>query len=225
MMNRRELDRDWLHYEKATREGQISSLHSLGLAVGRPQRLGLSPAASEGDQKAALQKTKALLLKWESQYAKTAKDGKEMSDEQKLFELGMQFLRQAEVGPVEGFRELLEAGVPIDFQHPRHLYTALHMAAAGDTPTNRELVKILLEREQEIDFLIEDEYGRIPWHNAIFFGLSEELRDRILAGTRADARIEGIDLEVDFKSRMKEWMHSIWYRNLCRAMGPLDIEP
>lgn len=224
-MNSRELDREWIHYESATHQGQISSLHSLGLVVGRPQRLGLSPVISDKEQAAALEKVDKLLAMWESQNEKSAREGKELSDERKLFELSMKLLRQAEVGPAKGFKGLLEAGVPINFQHPRHHYTALHMAAAGDTPTNRELVKILLESDQEIDFLIEDEYGRIPWHNAIFFGLCEELRDQILTRTRAAAELEGINLEEDFKEKMKEWMNSIWYRNLCRALGPLDIEP
>jgi len=99
------------------------------------------------------------------------------------------------------------------------------MAASGDTAINRQLVSLLLDSDQNIDFLIEDEYGRIPWHNAIFFGLDESLRGRIYERTLPAAEEEGFDLQQDFKQKMKKWMNEFWYSNLARANGSEDMEP
>lgn len=193
--------------------------------MGKPQRLGLTSEYSDLEHEAALDKVKQLLALWEAQNTVSSTEGNDMSDEQKIFELGMQLLRQAEVGPVDGFQELLMKGVPINFQHPKHRYTALHMAASGDTTINHQLVSILLDSDQSIDFLIEDEYGRIPWHNAILFGLNEALRKRIYEETLPAAKEEGFDLQKDFKQKMKKWMNEYWYLNLARANGSEDMEP
>ena len=229
-MTKYELKRNWLIYNSGIKSGELISINSLGIAVGKSQNLGLVNTSIRPEEKKQAQAlVSRLLARWDEININSVTKGEEMSDEQKVFEICMKFIRQAEVGPVEGFQELLDSGVPVNFQHPRHKHTALHMAVAGNSNINHQILSMLLNSKQEIDFLIEDRIGRLPWHNAIFFGLDENLRDRVFERTQIAARKEGIDLRAEFQDKMKHWMHETWYLNIAsynqRHFEETPIEP
>ncbi|MEW8185651.1 MAG: ankyrin repeat domain-containing protein [Candidatus Thiodiazotropha endolucinida] len=71
--------------------------------------------------------------------------------------LSQQFLEAVERGNPETVKIFLDAGIDINYQHPRSGQTALHVAAAAQA---RQAVRVLLATGK-CDFLIRDRLGRL----------------------------------------------------------------
>ena len=115
--------------------------------------------------------------------------------EQKLLDLGLAFFEAAGYNDVPFGEAYIEAGLPVNFQHPRSGKTALHETCAH--AVHPDFGYMLLEAE-DCDFLIRDKRGRLPYQDAYMFCRSVDLADKIRQKTLEQAAERNI--EVDFSS-------------------------
>lgn len=217
-MKNRHLGRFWKIYKKAVADGDIPGLSAMGFpGLGKPTRLGFTGAFStEEAQTQAIERLEKLWLKIHGKDAEAVRKVSTIpeSDEQerRIFELGMAFLEAASIANLDQMRELKEAGVPVNFQHPATKATALHITATG---TSKDIVEFLVNTG-ECDYLIQDSFQKIPWENTYFFRSDPEIGQLILEGTKAQAAKESVDLLKEFRAKVRTWVHQDWYK---RAMA------
>jgi hypothetical protein len=205
----REFGHFWRHYESNTQDGNLPSLSDLGLKAGEP-------AASR------------LLDYWNANSHSFYEHRMNLSDEQKLLDVCLQFLQEARQAQVAKVREYLEMGVPINVQHPRHKITALHCATFENVDEDyRKLARFLLDNDHEINFLLEDSFGRNPWHCAMLFGFDKALTAEIYERTKMQADKIGLDLKADLERKLDTWKRSTWFAALNRNshIVPEQYEP
>jgi len=214
------LDRLWQAYEVAVNNGDIPSLDSLGITgLKKRSRLGftnLSVPETE-PQLAASQTIQTLLDLWLSIYGKDATVmKKEFSasgsdkQERQIFGLGMALLEAARTARIDGMKELLDAGVPMNFQHPVNEQTVAHIIASGGSLS---MTNFIVDTNQ-CDYLIRDKLGKQPWNNAAFFNPDPEIKELILAKTKEQAQREGVNLFDEHKTYLRKWFREPWYNNL-----------
>lgn len=134
----------------------------------------------------------------------------EKGQEEKVFDLCMEMFHTIKFGKIERFKELVDAQVPVNFQHPKSKETALHMAA-GMTAWN--WVKVLGEHP-DTDFLIRDSFGRLPWNTAEYFALDTETAEYILEKTKAQAGRDNVDLIAEHRTWLRQWFTQPWFNDL-----------
>lgn len=115
--------------------------------------------------------------------------------EQKLLDLGLAFFEAAGYNDVPFGEAYIEAGLPVNFQHPVSGKTALHETCAY--AIHPDFGYMLLEVE-DCDFLIRDKRGRLPYQDAYMFCRSVDLADKIRQKTLEQAAERNI--EIDFSS-------------------------
>lgn len=205
----------WRLYLDGVASGDIPELASLGLP-GLRRRRSFAPsddAEADSDVNKILEN---LLYLWSEAHATASKDGDSMEGdkgkEEKIFELGMEFLDTVNTGNFDRCMELLNSGVPVNFQHPRTRETALHIAAGN---TGWAWIKALNEHK-DINFLIRDRQGKLPWDNANFFALDPKLADYLAEKTRAQAARDGVDLLAEHRGWVRKWFNEPWFNDLTR---------
>jgi hypothetical protein len=211
-LKHRRLDRLWKAYKKSVADGDIPSLSALGLSgLGSPSRLGFT-GKSEEAQAEAIETLEELWLKICGKDAPAMQEGSATSEpdekERRVFELGMAFLQATATADLDQMRELKEAGVPVNFQHPTTKQTALHIATAC---ASKGIVEFLVDTG-ECDYLIPDNLGKIPWENTYFFRSNPEIEQLVLEGTKAQAARESVDLLKEFRAKVRTWAHQDWYK-------------
>ncbi len=215
-MRNRERDRLWRRYLQNVGAGLQHSLRDWGIPVGQEGSFGLvSDAQSD---KEVQERVARLIAMWVSQADDTDASGKggEMTDERKIIELGLEFLKAADQVRPQRFYKLLDAGVPVNFQHPQYLETAIHITCS------RNVANALTERlltHREIDLLLRDQFGRQAWNNAELFGINPELAKRVLDATLKQVEQQQINLETfrqEYQKYLSSWMDQEWYWHLAR---------
>jgi hypothetical protein len=209
--------------------GELLSLRELGLPVGKRTRRGFAPAL--GDEVMAKAVVDRLIALWTRTQGKDAQamrqqkmeklvrhweqtQGHVITDEERqILELGVKFLDDVAFGRIDSAREILDAGLPINFQHPIHQETALHIAASK--VQLNDFTNELLDTG-ECDLLIRDRFGRLAMNTAVFFNPdSEELIDRLARETKAAADEEGIDLLEEEAQYRQQWFTQNWFLRLA----------
>ncbi len=224
------LDRLWQAYEVAVDNGDIPSLESLGVkGLKKRSRLGfasLSVPETEA-QLAASQSIQTLSDLWLRICGKDAAAmRKEFSasgsdqQERQIFELGMALLEAAKTARVDEIKELLDAGVPMNFQHPVNEQTVAHIVASGGSMS---MAKFIVDTNQ-CDYLIRDKLGKQPWNNAAFFNPDPEIKELILAKTKEQAQREGVNLFEEHKTYLRKWFREPWYNNLSLFDEYTDVD-
>ncbi len=211
------LNRLWQAYEGAVDNDDIPSLESLGITgLKKRSRLGFT-SLSVPETEAQLAAIHNLLDLWLRIYGKDAAAMKKEftasspdQQERRIFELGMSFLEATRTVRVDEMQELMGAGIPVNFPHPRTGQTALHVAASGGS---MRLVEILVNTGK-CDYLIRDKLGKQPWNNADFFNSDPEIKKLILAKTKEQAQREGVNLFEEHKTYLRKWFREPWYNNL-----------
>lgn len=209
----------WRLYRANIANHRQYSLRDLGLEIGAfTDRHFVSSEISQDNGRARLER---LILAWRNSElaGKSASESRIMEDEQKIFELSMEFLLTADNVRVARFKELLGLGIPVNFQHPENLETALHITCSRNAAN--DLTRILLEHPQ-IDLLLRDQFGRRPWNNAVFFRIEQSLADTVMAATIRQAALEQ-QTEAEFHEEYREdlatWITTEWYTSLARIRG------
>lgn len=219
MMDDRSNSRFWRLYQRNVASRVQFSLRDLGVAVGPVTTYGLvSTGPGEAVDRLRVERLVTLWLASAGATSVFEKE-EEMSDERKIVSLCMEFLESAERVYEKRFHELLDAGVPVNFQHPRDLETAIHITCTSN------LANALTERlltHPDIDLLIRDAVGRQPWNNAVLFRIDQALADRVAEATMRQVDRQGID-RTDFEREHREylarWMNEDWYWHLARRKG------
>lgn len=116
--------------------------------------------------------------------------------EQKLLDLGLTFVKCGGRGDTPYGKAYLEAGLPVNFQHPVTGMTALHNACAH-LVRPPDFVDMLLAVE-DCDLLIKDNQGRIAYELAYRFCHDLDLAERVEQKTREQAEKEGVTIDWDF---------------------------
>ncbi len=223
----RERQRLWRLYQRNLSEGRQFSLRDWGLPLGQRAQQGFVPSGGQTDS-AAQRVVENLLVLWETERAldtERAEDqGKDLAltdgpddsvTEQKVVQLCLDFLTAVDRVNQLQFDQLMAAEIPVNFQHPQHLETALHIACSR--PEAAPMVETLLERS-DIDLLLRDRFGRQAWNNATFFGIDPALTERVVQATEAQAK-EEMGLETfyqDYRTYLAQWMDQPWYQGLTR---------
>lgn len=221
-MKTNEYLRLWALYQDNIRQEKQLSLRELNYPVGEdPVRHFFSAGQPDPQWQ---ERVDQLLAVWQKQVedANTQRGDSGMDDEQKIVELGLQFWEAAERVNRTAFNELLAAGVPVNFQHPRFLETALHVTCSRNAAN--DLTEQLLNHP-DIDLLIRDQYGRRAWNIATFFRIDPDLTDRIFQATLQQA----IDIDQqtveefhqEYQQDLSKWMCTEWYATLARTEGEI----
>lgn len=212
-----ELMKFWRLYKSNIAAQKQPSLRDLGLDVGDDTDFGL---VASPNTEASADIVQRLILAWlEKQAKRPDRKQNDMDDEQKIFELCMEFLEAADRVRPQRFHELLEQGVPVNFQHPKYRETALHITSTRDSAN--ELTKALLAKP-ETDLLLRDQFGRRAWNNAVFFKISQEMADELLAKTIEQAKAEGQSEEEfhqEYQQDLAGWINTQWYEMLASRNG------
>lgn len=211
------LNRLWNIYQKAVAEGDIRGLQVLGLSeLGRRRQwLGFTnmyvPKMIGGTETQVSERLSELWLKVHGKDVAAMKKEFNTSNsyniERQVFDLGMALLYATKTARVTQMQELLDAGVPINFQHPETKQTALHIAAGC---ASKGIVDLLVNT-QKCDFLVQDMYVRLPWDMAHFFSQDPKIERLLLEKTKAQARRESIDLLAEHRKKLSKWAHQDWY--------------
>ncbi len=141
--------------------------------------------------------------------------GREITEEErKIVEVGVQCLDDVAYGRIDSAREILDAGLPVNFQHPINKSTVLHTASSKFQLN--DFTNELLDRGDS-DLLIRDQFGRLAWNMAVFFNPnSDEIIDRLARETMAAADREGIDLLEEQKHYQQQWFQQKWFLRLAQ---------
>ncbi|MFI0460244.1 MAG: hypothetical protein ACH254_21880, partial [Candidatus Thiodiazotropha endolucinida] len=150
--------------------------------------------------------------------------GREITEEERrIVEVGVQCLDDVAHGRIDNAREILDAGLPVNFQHPIYKSTVLHTAASKfqlNDYTNE-----LLDRG-DCDLMLRDQFGRLAWNMAVFFNPnSEDIIDRLARETTAAADREGIDLLEEQNRYQLEWFQQKWFLRLAQRAEYVPESP
>lgn len=132
------------------------------------------------------------------------------TDEEKEFDLCVDFQEALKNGDFGRFEELLAMGPSVNFQHPTTKETALHIAARQDSDS---AIAALLNHP-DIDCLLPDEKGMLAWNHAEFFGISDIFTEKILEKTKEQAEIRGFDLVGEYVKGLRNWYGESWFQHL-----------
>lgn len=206
-MNISKFQRLWMHYQKQVTSGELSDFYDLGLTGLDTKKQ--TAFVSAGTKENAILIVERLLEQWTSinHRGKGQNMDDDLSNEQKIFKLGLRWLDATEKNDVALIKTLINDGFPINFQHPEYKEDALHIAAAGNY---REIIDLLINTG-ECDYLLRDARGKLAWNNAEFFGHNEATSTLLLGHTKAQANIEGIDLRKEHTQHLRQWFHQPWY--------------
>lgn len=226
-------------YQDGVSKGELVSLRELGLPVGKQTRRGFAPAL--GDEAKAKETVERLLTLWTATQGREAEDmrrqnmnklvrsweqaqGREITEEERrIVEVGVQCLDDVAHGRIDNAREILDAGLPVNFQHPIYKSTVLHTAASKfqlNDYTNE-----LLDRG-DCDLMLRDQFGRLAWNMAVFFNPnSEDIIDRLARETTAAADREGIDLLEEQNRYQVEWFQQKWFLRLAQRAEYVPESP
>lgn len=215
-MSIRERHRLWQHYCHNVRHQRQYSLRDIGVAVGDPTQLPLAPPSHTVPS--AAQRVQQLLASWSASDlgAEARQSGNSPSDEQKVFELCLLLLEHADNANESGLKTLLDLGIPVNFQHPLYLETALHITCSRNT-ANALTTKLL--KDPQVDLLLRDQFGRRPWNNAVFFGIDTPIADEVRTRTLKQAVAEGwseIEFYETYRKDLAYWISTEWYSALSR---------
>ena len=221
-MKRRDRIRLWRLYQHNIRHNKQFSLRELDVPVGEDRSRHF---VNVGQLDPQLQKkVDRLLALWQQhrQAVDHNRDDSDVDDEQKIVELGLAFWEAAEHVRRQPFYELLATGVPVNFQHPQFLETALHVTCSRNAAN--DLTEHLLDHP-EIDLLLRDQFGRRAWNIATFFRIQPDLTDRVFQATLQQAiEDEGQtaeEFQQDYHRDLSKWMCTEWYATLARREGEI----
>ncbi len=219
-MQHDDLNALWSLYQRNIVSGRQYSLRDCGIEVGaRSITPFVSSVMSPSAAQARVQKLTAYWALHQSTNPSSTSPA--LDDERRIFEICMQFLHTADQADAARFHAFLDLGVPVNFQHPRSLETALHITCSRNT-ANRLTEQLL--RHRETDFMLRDHLGRRAWNNAVFFGLESTLAQQVLDATLQQAIAEH-QSEADFHSSYREdlrrWISTDWYEMLARRKGDI----
>ena len=210
------MEKMWRLYLAGVENGHISGLESLDPSgAGSRAHIGLIPTQT-GSNSEAIAIVERLIEKWSDKVqGHQQRKGQDMeslekSNERKILELGILFLKAAEEGRADEVNEFIDAGFPVNFQHPLYHETALHIAAAN----NAKDVLNALDSTGRCDYLIRDARGKLAWNNAEFFSHNSDLSEAILTKTREQANQEGVALMEEHAAYLKQWFSEPWYNAL-----------
>lgn len=116
--------------------------------------------------------------------------------EKKLLDLGLAFFEAAGYNDVPYGKAYIEAGLPVNFQHPVSGKTALHEACAH--AVHPDFAYMLLETD-DCDLLLKDKRGRLPYQLAYEFGRSIDLAAEIRKKTLQQASARNVKVSFDFE--------------------------
>ncbi len=210
----------WLLYKNNVAEGVQLSMRDFGFDVGPKTIFGFAPSVSNQSKQTEI--LKALQDIWASNRCLPREAGfeEDMDDEKKLVELGLQMIEVAKSQDIATFDLLLESGYPVNFQHPKHLSTVLHVLCTKKAPISQEMIRRLLDLD-ELDLLIEDSLGRLPLNNALLFHrtsqeLLQEIRDKTMKQLD-DQSIGRDEFNREQAQKLAEWMTHSWYQDIDRV--------
>ena len=124
-------------------------------------------------------------------------------EERKLISLGLEFLAAVRWHEFDKMEEFLDEDFPVNFQDPRTLETAMHIATEFN---NERAIRMLLETEK-CDLLIKDRIGRLPVSNLLLAkGVTEELGWDVRTASEAQARERGIDFATYHRECIEEFL-------------------
>jgi hypothetical protein len=115
--------------------------------------------------------------------------------ERELFNLGLVLIESANWGDAGVANEFIDAGFPINFQHPITKKTTLHVAVMI---TATGLTKTLME-SGKCDLLLTDKKGNLVAGLAYTQGHDIEMYDLIRAETVQQANERGISADFSFE--------------------------
>ncbi len=110
--------------------------------------------------------------------------------EQNLVTVGKLFFREVKLGIPGRIQVFLEEGMPVNYQDPKTLQTALHVAASVQA---RHAIRLLI-KTGECDFLVRDKKGRFPSEVAYTAGCDPALARLLGNKERKQADAQGIKL-------------------------------
>lgn len=128
--------------------------------------------------------------------------------EQKLLDLGLTFLEAASIGDVSFGKAYIEAGFPVNFQHPKTGRTALHstciyrVAKVEDFASRCEFANMLLDTD-DYKLLLPDNSGRLAYEMVYCFGYDFDLADRVKQKTLEQAAEKGVTVNFDFEVKIE----------------------
>ncbi len=106
------------------------------------------------------------------------------------------FFEAAGYNDVPYGKAYIEAGLPVNFQHPVSGKTALHETCAH--AVHPDFAYMLLEVE-DCDFLLQDKRGRLAYQCAYEFGRSVDLAVEIRKKTLQQASARNVKVSFDFE--------------------------
>ncbi len=129
-----------------------------------------------------------------SRFLKIAERDTTTQREKDLFMLGMVLLESARYEDVELADEYIDAGFPMNFQHPTKGVTALHVAANADASS---LIKTLVE-SGKCDYLIPDNSDHLAYDIVYRYGHNRDISDLVKQKTEEQAERDGVELTFKY---------------------------
>lgn len=127
--------------------------------------------------------------------------------EKKLLDLGLTFLKAASIGDVSFGRAYIEAGLPVNFQHPETRRTALHTICTYSFETESsfagqsEFANMLLDTD-DFDLLRTDILDRLAYEMIYRFAPDIDLTERVKEMTLEQAKERGVKVNIDFEVKV-----------------------
>lgn len=181
----------WNFYSEALRAGKVPLASQAVFSAKRGGALGfLSSSDREARPPSEMENLAALLGIGADDKQKL--DNMIRRKEQKLFELGMEFLEASKSMQVERVAEIAGSGFNVNFRHPMFDYAAIHQIAR---PRLRALVHAFLKADN-IDYLLKDREGRTASVIAKTYHNDRVLHRFFETKERQQARAQGIDWDV-----------------------------
>ena len=116
--------------------------------------------------------------------------------ERDLFDLGLVLIESGKWGDSGLAEKFIEAGFPINFQHPYSKKTLLHVALTGQGEGLSRLANTLID-SGKCDYLLKDNIGQMAYDLSYRWGLDLALCEKLYEVTRKQAADQNI--EPDFK--------------------------
>ncbi len=131
--------------------------------------------------------------KSQEKYAEMSEDyHPDIMRERKLFILGNEFILSAEHDLVSDGKIMIDAGYSVNFQHPKTMNTALHVAAQMNA---FRFARMLVETEK-INYLLKNNRSYYPTDYAYKYIKDLDLAEKIKQYTLEQAETEGEKIEL-----------------------------
>lgn len=124
--------------------------------------------------------------------------------EKKLLDLGQTLLKAASLGDVSFGKAYIEAGLPVNFQHPDTGRTALHTICTYSFETESSFAdqsafaNMLLDTD-DFDLLRTDILDRLAYEMIYRFAPDIDLAERVKEMTLEQAKERGVKVNLDFE--------------------------